>query len=30
MGLRGRLPWAGVILLGAISFGIVALTKGSR
>jgi carbon starvation protein len=28
MVLRDRLLWAGVILLGAISFGIVALTRG--
>jgi hypothetical protein len=30
MVLRDRLLWAGVILLGAISFGIVALTRGNR
>ena len=28
MSLRDRLLWAGVILLGAVSFGIVALTRG--
>src|ERR1700753_2326036 len=28
MALRDRLLWAGVVLLGAISFGIVALTRG--
>jgi carbon starvation protein len=28
MALRDRLLWVGVALLGAISFGIVALTRG--
>jgi carbon starvation protein len=28
MASRDRLLWAGVILLGAVSFGIVALTRG--
>jgi hypothetical protein len=28
MALRDRLFWAGVILLGAVSFGMVALTRG--
>lgn len=28
MSLRDKLIWAGVVLLGTISFGIVALTRG--
>ena len=28
MSLRDKLMWAGVVLLGTISFGIVALTRG--
>src|ERR1044072_3341687 len=28
MAIRDRLLWAGVVLLGVISFGIVALTRG--